>query len=94
MEYIPDIMQIYINISSDKRVNVWHIGIYMALIYCWANSEFSSPFTISRSMIMRMAHIGSIATYHKFITQLQEFGYIDYMPSFNPLTGSKVNIIT
>ncbi len=80
----------YIEMTSDKRISVWHIGLYMALLNRWCESEYINPIQITRREIMNLAHIGSIVTYHKFINQLQEFEYIKYLPSNHPSLGSQV----
>ena len=80
----------YIDMASDKRVSVWHINLYMALLHLWCENEYANPIQITRREIMRLAHIHSIATYHKFINQLQEFEYIRYLPSYDPSLGSQV----
>ena len=80
-------------IASDKRVNVWHIGTYYALIQLWLQSDQQNTFQISRRKVMALARIGSIVTYHKCIKELQLFGYIIYTPSYNPFLGSKVCLI-
>ncbi|MEM6843218.1 MAG: hypothetical protein AAF944_21185 [Bacteroidota bacterium] len=43
---------------------------------------------------MRVSKIGSVATYHRCIKHLHEYGYLEYFPSFNPLVGSQVNLFT
>jgi hypothetical protein len=80
-------------ISADPRTTVWHISLYVALLHSWYRNSCQSPFQISRGGLMKFAHIGSIATYHKCIKQLQEFGYIAYLPFFNPFTGSMVYLL-
>lgn len=90
MENAFSIVNIYMKISTDKRVNVWHISIYMALVYLWYKNDLSDNFYITRKTIMHLAHVGSIATYHKCIKQLQDFGYIKYKPSFNPCLGTMI----
>ena len=77
-------------IIKDKRVSVWHIAIYLALVDVWNKNLFQNPIRISRKEIMRMAHVGSIVTYHKCIKELQAFNYIEYYPSYHPHEGSKV----
>ena len=42
--------------------------------------------------MMRLSKISALGTYHKCIKQLQDFGYIEYLPSFNPYKGSLVNL--
>ena len=39
---------------------------------------------------MRISKISAKATYHKCIKDLHNFGYIQYLPSFNPFKGSLV----
>jgi hypothetical protein len=83
----------YLSLSKDKRVNVSHIGIYIALLYLWLRNKGINPTYITRRKVMQLAHIRSIATYHKCIRQLQEFGYVHYIPSYNRFSGSQVYII-
>ena len=41
---------------------------------------------------MRMSKIGSANTYVRCLKELHAWGYIQYIPSYNPLRGSKVNL--
>ena len=41
---------------------------------------------------MQAAHIRSIATYHKVLYDLQDFGYLHYWPSYHPVKGSLVSL--
>lgn len=43
-----------------------------------------TDFPISRKNIMQPSKIGAIVTYHKCISELQEYGYIIYKPTYNP----------
>lgn len=40
--------------------------------------------------LMRISKISDKATYHKCINDLHTYGYIQYLPSFNPFKGSLV----
>ncbi len=82
----------FIELSKDNRVTVWHLTIYTVLLFKWRANDYKNPIPITRREIMRIAHIGSIATYHKCIRQLKQFGYIEYLPSYNPSVGSLVNL--
>lgn len=42
---------------------------------------------------MRGAKIFGLATYHKCIKDLNDFGYISYQPSYNPRVGSRVYLV-
>ena len=79
-------------LSNDDRVTVWHVCVYMAIFFRWRENAYRNPVSITRREIMRLAHIGSIATYHKYIRQLHDFGYLEYLPSYNPSLGSHVYI--
>ncbi len=61
----------FMELSNDDRVTVWHVSIYMALFYRWHVNAYKNPVSITRREIMKLAHIGSIATFHKCIKELQ-----------------------
>lgn len=82
----------YLQLAVDHRITVWHVSIYMALLYKLYESGLQNPVQISRLEVMHLAHVGSIATYHKCIKQLQEYGYIKYLPSHDPSLGSRIFI--
>lgn len=86
----PAIDKVYIKLCNDKRISVWHISLFMALFYLWKENGFENPISVTRKGIMALAHINSIATYHKCLKELQQYGYIDYKPSYNSYLGSKV----
>ena len=76
--------------SMDGRLNATHIGLLSALFVHWQRGGFKSPFSITRKMLMAFSRIASIATYHKCIKELDEYGYIRYEPSYHPKLGSQV----
>jgi hypothetical protein len=80
-------------LAADQRINVWHFSIYMSLLHEWLLNEGVNPVSISRKRIMEQTHIGSIVTYHKCIRQLKDYGYIIYVPSYNPFIGSYVSLL-
>lgn len=92
MNYIRHLTGFYDRIQSDNRLNPTHISLYLALFQFWNLNHFQNPISISRNEMMRLSKISALGTYHKCIKQLQEFGYIEYLPSFNPYKGSLVNL--
>ncbi len=74
----------------DQRVNVWHLGMYMVFLHLWYQNNKENPITITRRQVMQLARFKSIATYHKCIRDLVKFGYIDYYPTYDYYTGTKV----
>jgi hypothetical protein len=73
---------------ADTRITVWHLVLYVTLVCHWELQGFQTPFAITRRQVMRLSHIGSIPTYHKYLKDLIGFGYIRYESSFHPVQGS------
>src|SRR4051812_33327192 len=87
----PDtFLNLYGNLTTDKRLGVSHFSIYMALILLCHKNKLENPFPVSRKGIMQLAHVNSIVTYHKCIGQLEEYGYIRYTPSYSYYKRSTV----
>ena len=78
------------SIRTDERLLATHISLFTALFVQWQLNDFKSPFPITRKELMAYSKIASIATYHKCIRELDEYGYIRYQPSFDPIRGSRV----
>ncbi|MFI5139386.1 MAG: hypothetical protein ACHQIM_16305 [Sphingobacteriales bacterium] len=76
--------------GKDQRLMATHISLFTALFVQWQRNDFASPFPVTRKELMGYSRIASVATYHKCIRELDEFGYIRYQPSFNPKKGSLV----
>ena len=90
MNYIKLLAGFFEKVSDDERLNPSHISMYMSIFQLWNSNRFKKPISISRSMIMRVCKVSSNATYHKCIKELNEFGYLRYVPSYNPYKGSLV----
>ena len=76
--------------AKDPRLFATHISLYTALFICWQKHGFSQPFHICRRELMVFSKIASIATYQKCIKELNNYGYIRYVPSYHPKLGSQV----
>ena len=87
---VAKLTEFYSHIAEDNRINTRHISLYMALFECWNRNNFENPLKIRRDLIMPIAKISGIATYHKCIKELHEYGYIRYFPSFHPGIPSSV----
>src|SRR5690606_38109390 len=79
--------------NKDPRLNPTHISLYMALFQYWNINRFPKVFHINRDEIMHMAKIGSKATYHRCLRDLDNSNYILYLPSHNPYKGSKIKML-
>lgn len=93
MNYIRHLTGFYEKIHEDNRLNPTHISLYLALFQFWNLNHFQNPISISRHEMMKLSKIAAYGTYHKCIKDLQDFGYIEYLPSFNPYKGSLVNLL-
>jgi len=87
---ISQLTQFYSVIKEDNRITTTHISLYMALFECWNQNNFQNPICIRRRTVMEGAKINGLATFHKCIKDLNEFGYIRYLPSRNPAVSSQV----
>lgn len=77
---------------SDQRLNVWHLAILTAVLTLSYRKGKCTVITVSRRKMMVLSHINTKPTYHKYFKQLQLFGYINYLPSFNPDCKSQVEL--
>lgn len=90
MNYIKHLAGFFDKVAADERLNPTHVSMYVSLFQFWNASRFENPISISRSELMRVSKISSTATYHKCIKELHDYGYFNYMPSYNPFKGSLV----
>lgn len=80
---------VYIN---DPQLNVWHLSILTAVLTLCYRQGLRRRIYVSRSIIMKLSHINTLPTYHKYFKQLQDFGYISYKPSYHPARKSEVKL--
>jgi hypothetical protein len=78
---------------KDSRITPWHISLYMALLRYSAEHGLSNPICVYSKDIMPWAKFSSVTTYHKHIRDLSEYGYLKYIPSYNPFLGSLIYFI-
>lgn len=89
-ENISELTHFFTTIRDDHRIGPTHISLYMSLFQLYNLNAFQNPVEITRSLVMETAKINGLATYHKCIRDLHKYGYIKYVPSFNPSVRSKV----
>ncbi len=93
MERVKELTSFYSAIKDDHRISSTHISLYMALFQVYNLSRFQTPLSITRSGVMKVAKINGLDTCHKCIKDVNDFGYIHYLPSYNPAVGSQVYLI-
>lgn len=80
-------------VGDDHRIGPAHISLFLAILYFYRKQDCRLPIYIYRKALMKQAKISAIATYHKGMRELTVYGYIGYIPSFNPALGSLVYLI-
>ncbi|MFD0795451.1 hypothetical protein ACFQZX_17650 [Mucilaginibacter litoreus] len=93
MERIKPLSDFFAAIENDARISITHIGIYAALLHYWQLYGCQNPLCAYSYEIMRIAKISAPATYHKTVKELNDYGYIQYEPSFKRNQSSKVHLL-
>ncbi|MDV4042979.1 hypothetical protein CMT37_09085 [Elizabethkingia anophelis] len=69
--------------TNDHRLNVWHLALLSALApFAYLQNE-TNAIGVSGRKLMQYSHIETLLTYHKYFKQLQELGYIKYIPCYH-----------
>ena len=93
MGEVKEITSFFSAIKEDPRIGATHISLYMALFQFYILNRLTNPIAITRALVMEVAKIKGLATYHKCMRDLVECGYIEYQPSFDPGVSSKVYLL-
>lgn len=92
MKKIKPLSDFFERIKSDPYICSSHIAVFTALYSMWLTQDCRQPLIIFSYTVMPQAKVNGLGTYHKAVKQLDEFGYIKYLPSCNR-KGSKVYFI-
>nr|WP_294958554.1 hypothetical protein [uncultured Flavobacterium sp.] len=90
MNHINPLSDFFSAIKNDYRISPMHIAVYAALLQYRSGKGFVNPIMVFSSEIIVIAKISSANTYHKCIRELDNYGYLEYKPSFKKTCGSKV----
>jgi len=80
-------------VKEDARISPIHISLFTAIVQYASEQEGSDPVCFFSKDVMRLAKISGLATYHRSIKELHQYGYIKYVPSYNHFLGSLVYFI-
>lgn len=75
-------------IETDPRIGISHIGLYAVLV----TFQKSGVIEAFAKQVMIVAKITARSTYYKLIRELDEYGYLSYMPSYDPRIPSRIAI--
>lgn len=81
------------HVAKDNRLLPSHIGLLLAMFYYQQKECPGDYFHSSRKKLMHFSRIKSIATYHKCLSDLVLYGYVDYIPSWHPTKASRFRFI-
>ena len=92
INYIAHLNAVFERFNNDERIKQGHITLYLAFFQKWNREFFKKTLTINREFIMEKAKFKSKTTYHNYLKDLNDWGYLNYFPSFHPARGSKVKM--
>jgi hypothetical protein len=93
MNEIKELSRFYETIRNDPRIGTSHISLYMALFQLYNLNRFRNPLNIYRKEVMALAKISGLGTFHRCIKDLNQYGYLEYCPSYNPSIQSQVILL-
>jgi hypothetical protein len=84
------ILQFVERAGDDPILGPSHIGLYLAIVLAFERQGGRSPVSVYSRGLMRVAKVSSAGTFAKCMRDLQAGGYIQYIQSYNPASGSLV----
>jgi hypothetical protein len=76
--------------AQAPRISNRNISVYTALLHLWQEQLPDQPVQLFRYQIMRLAKISGNAAYFKTMRELDQYGYIKYVPSYKRNQGRKI----
>lgn len=92
VNYIVHLNTVFELFNNDLRIKQGHITLYLAFFQKWNREFFKRTITVNRELIMERAKIKSKTTYHNYLKDLNDWGYLHYFPSFHPARGSRIKM--
>jgi hypothetical protein len=80
-------------VTEDPRMGPTHVSLFLAILYFYKKQEFKAPISVYSKELMKQAKISGCGTYHRCIQELNEYGFIKYIPSYNPMLGSLIYVL-
>jgi hypothetical protein len=76
--------------ASDDRLRPQHVSLYFAIVSMAKEESNVGTIAVTRRELMEISRLSSKATYHRCMRELEHYGYVQYCPSYNPFSGSRV----
>lgn len=92
MEYVTILERFLKEIQGNGRISPGHISLFVTIVQCWHDNGCAGPICVFGKELMAKSKL-STGTFHRVIRDLNEFGYIRYVPSYNHFLGSLVYVV-
>jgi hypothetical protein len=93
MESGEYLQKFYKAIQADGRIGPVHISMYIGLLYLFQQQGYVNPVHIFSRDVMPLAKISGIATYYRTLKELNKYGYVKYISTYDRVLGSLVYIL-
>jgi len=90
MELLEPLTAFFARTRSDQRIGNTHIGIYAALLQYRLERGFCNPIDTNSLEIMAIAKISALKTYYRCLKDMNDYGYLRYVPSKKKNRASKI----
>ncbi|MFH7018583.1 hypothetical protein [Flavobacterium sp. FlaQc-47] len=90
MESLKLLSRFFESIEKDFRIGSTHIAIFAALVQFWIERGMVNPIQAYSIEIQKIAKIMSPKTYHKCMRELDNYGYLLYVPTKNKNRRSSI----
>jgi hypothetical protein len=77
-------------IENDFRIGTSHIAIFAALLQFRASKDYINPISAYSIEIQSIAKVMSPKTYHRCMRDLDNYGYLVYVPTKNKNKRSSI----
>ncbi|MFQ6601849.1 hypothetical protein [Flavobacterium sp. C3NV] len=90
MENLKLLSVFFKSIEKDFRIGSTHIAVFAALVEFWKQRGMINPIQAYSIEIQKIAKIVSPKTYHKCMRELDNYGYLIYVPTKNKNKRSSI----
>lgn len=90
MESLKLLSVFFASIEKDFRIGSTHIAVFAALVEFWVQKGMINPIQAYSIEIQKIAKIVSPKTYHKCMRELDNYGYLIYVPTKNKNKRSSI----
>lgn len=94
MDSLKPLSDFFLAVEKDFRISSTHIAIYAALLKFRSDMGFINPITACADDIKPIAKLSSSKVYLRCIGELNEYGYILYVPVKKRRQKSKIYFLT